>query len=250
MQQAIFIVGTGRSGTHFTCRSIRGFTNTFDPLLGKEKGRHLRSIAKAAIHHRSYPKSAIEYYKSVLQSASSEAVFVDQHHPNLFFAHEITKLFHRPVFLYPDRPIHQIVASMMNHDGVLNWYQYAKKNINRKILGDHIPIPNQFLGIFEAEDLANLPLHKLCALRVIGHRNRAKLLIKREIDLRFINYEQLVEDQLAEFTRVFTNDEFTTLGKFHSVEVSQKKSLSKFKETLSDAQVDEITEIEQRFSAQ
>lgn len=46
---AVFIVGTGRSGTHFTCRSILGFSNAFDPHNGRECLETLRSVAQAAI---------------------------------------------------------------------------------------------------------------------------------------------------------------------------------------------------------
>jgi len=62
MLNSIFIVGTGRSGTHFTCRSISGFKNIFDPQTGKENVPVLKQIATSAIHHRSYPQIAKSYY--------------------------------------------------------------------------------------------------------------------------------------------------------------------------------------------
>ena len=39
--KAIFVVGTGRSGTHFTARLLNGFENVYDPLNGKEKSKIL-----------------------------------------------------------------------------------------------------------------------------------------------------------------------------------------------------------------
>ena len=248
MKRPIFIVGTGRSGTHFTCRCLHGFTHIFDPLSGKEKGDLLKSIAKAAIHHRAYPNTAVEYYKVIIQKSGAESIFIDQHHPNLFFTGEIVKLFNQPIFLYPDRPLYQIVASMMNHSGVLNWYEYARKSLKQVFFGNQVPIPNQFLGVFSHEDLTDLPLHKLCALRSISHRNRANMLIKNGIDLRFINYERLVENQLNEFRRVFSNSELKQMGDFYQAEESERSTVTKFKETLDESQIRDVAVIEEIFS--
>ena len=137
---------------------------------------------------------------------------------------------------------------MLNHSGVLNWYEYARKNLRHVFFGDHVPIPNQFLGLFSHEDLVGLPPHKLCTLRSVSHRNRAKMLIQNGIDLRFINYEKLIENQHNEFSRVFSNSELKQMGDFNQVEESEKSTITKFKKTLDDSQIRDIAVIEEMFS--
>ena len=239
---SIFIIGTGRSGTHFTCRALQGFKNIYDPLDGKENGSVLKDIAVASIHHFEYPKNAIDYYIKVKKHIEKNKIFLDQHHPNIFYINNLSKIFTNPIFIYPDRPIEQVVASMLKHRGVLSWFEYAKnkpKNV--------IPIENQFLGIQELNQLQEMELYELCALRVIAHRNRAILMKNRGMNVRFLNYENLVRDQLAEFNEVFSEQEFDRLGDFDVVEESNSSSLHKFRDILQPQQLARIENLLKQF---
>jgi hypothetical protein len=243
MLNSIFIVGTGRSGTHFTCRSIGGFKNIYDPLAGKENVPVLKQIATSAIHHRSYPEAVKSYYSEIKSKPINGSIFVDQHHPNIFYCPELIKVFSNPIFLFPHRPIFQVVASMINHQGVLNWYKYAKDSMQSNSKTGAIPFPNQFLGLTEFSQLADLELHQICALRVISHEKMAKKAQELGADLRFINYENLVKDQFSEYSNVFTPSELGCLGEFSTVEESSLDSLSKYKEVLTDKQISEIFDL-------
>ena len=238
---SLFIIGTGRSGTHFTCRSLRGFNNVFEPLNGKENGRLLKNIALSSINHKIFPQSALNYYKKIKNELEVGKIFLDQHHPNIFYITELNKIFSGPIFLYPQRPIVQIVASMLNHQGVLSWFEYAKR---KKI--SPVPIENQFLGIQDPDQLKQLKLHELCALRVIAHQNRAILMKNRGFDVRFLNYENLVKNQLSAFESVFSKNEITSLGNFRVVEESNFSSLRKFEEILSSKEIIEIRNLEKQ----
>lgn len=239
---SIFIVGTGRSGTHFTCRALHGFQNIYDPLGGNENSDILKDIAIASIHHHEYPISAINYYKKYKKSTLPNKVFLDQHHPNLFFISKLHKLFDAPIFLYPDRPIEQIVASMLKHKGVLRWFDYAKKN--RK---NFIPIENQYLGIQDLCQLHEMKLHELCALRAIAHRNRAYVMKNRGMSIRFINYESLVKDQIKEFKSIFSEKEIDKLGNFNVAELGKTSSLQKFRDVLNEEEIAEIQNLTVQF---
>ncbi len=243
MLNSIFIVGTGRSGTHFTCRSISGFKNIFDPQTGKENVPVLKQIATSAIHHRSYPQIAKSYYSDIKSNLKNDSIFIDQHHPNIFYCPELIKIFSNPIFLFPHRPIIQVVASMINHQGVLNWYKYAKDSMQANSKTGAIPFPNQFLGLTEFSQLDNLELHQICALRVISHEKMARKMQESDADLRFINYENLVKDQFSEYSKVFSPTELVSLGEFSIVEESSLNSLSKYKEVLTDKQISEILEL-------
>jgi cadmium resistance protein CadD (predicted permease) len=63
------------------------------------------------------------------------------------------------------------------------------------------------------------------------------------VDLRFINYENLVKDQFSEYSKVFSPIELVSLGEFSIVEESSLNSLSKYKEVLTDKQISEVLEL-------
>lgn len=239
--KAVFVVGTGRSGTHFTARLLNGFVDAYDPLSGEEDPAILKDVARSAIHHRLPSPATAQYYQEHLEE--TPGIFLDQHHPNLFFVRHWAALFDGIVFLYPRRPTFQIVASMLRHEGVMRWYDYARRWQNRTIR--RLPYPNQFLGLGRFRDINALPAHLLCTYRVIAHR-RAYERFVGELDgaLRSVNYEALVYHPFDEFNRVFTADEIGKLGTFNLAEQPKAGSLSKYRDVLSDQQVDEIDALE------
>lgn len=242
---SVFIIGTGRSGTHFTCRSILGFSNAFDPNNGRECLDTLMSIAQAAVHHKKYPKTVYSYYQKQRALIEKGKIFVDQHHPNIFFTDVLKEIFESPVFLYPKRDIEQVVASMINHPGVLSWYDYTKKNRNLFGFIPNVPFPNKFLGLKDFKLIDELPLHLLCALRVLVHDHTAKKLTKT-CDLKIVEYSLLVRDQLGTFGKVF-GDKVGLLGKFSESEKSNLNSLKKYSKTLTKKQIEEIKALEIEF---
>lgn len=245
--KAVFVVGTGRSGTHFTIRSLLGFENATDPLGGMEDQRILFPVAKAAIHHAKLPEASAAYYRKLLDDTAS--VVLDQHHPNLFFIKQILEISDQVVFLYPVRPTQQIVASMLQHDGVMSWYKYARTWRQRYLAP--VPFPNRFLGLETSEDIARLPPHILCAYRVLAHH---KVFLEAERDyplnVRQIDYEALVRDPEEELSRVFSSKELDLLGRFRLVESPRSQSLAKYLDILSAKQISEIDELRSKAVAQ
>ena len=133
------------------------------------------------------------------------------------------------VFLYPRRPVCQIVASMMRHKGVLSWYGYAQHWRRRWI--ERVPYPNQFLGLTRFSDISTLPTHLLCAHRVITHRQAYERAVAcGGGDIRGVDYEALVNDPISEFSRVFTASELHELGEFSLLEKPRKESLFKWEQ--------------------
>jgi len=239
--RAIFIVGTGRSGTHFMARLLNGYENVWDPLKGKEKPSILMDIAKAAIHHREPSASTVHYYREVL--SQNTGVYLDQHHPNLFFVEKWSRLFDGCLFLYPTRPTVQVVASMLRHGGVMGWYRYAE-NWRRRLI-DRVPYPNQFLGIASRSELSCLPVHLLCAHRVLAHqRTFFSTAEKMNASLRSVDYQSLVNDPYAELQNLFQESELQKLGRFQLVEKPKIESLSKYQDVLSETQISEIEALE------
>lgn len=239
--RAVFVVGTGRSGTHFTIRLMNGFERAIDPLNGEEHASILKDVARSAIHHKLPSEATKRYYAKML--GRMPGVFLDQHHPNLFFMRHWQESFGNILFLFVDRPICQVVASMLHHSGVLRWYSYAREWKQRTVC--RVPFPNQFLGLQEAAQLRTLPAHLLCAHRVIAHRKAyEKSLGPMKGAVRAVRYESLVCDPYAEFSRVFSADEMSLLGTFSLVEKPDPASLAKFGKVLTKNQVSDILELE------
>ncbi len=233
MMDAIFIVGTGRSETHFTLRSLLGFSEVFDPQGGHEDLALLYHITRSAILHQPFPPHAHSYYSLAKKMMGSRKIFADQHHSNLYFRSHLTSIFQSPIFLYVKRPLEQIVASMLEHQGVQYWYHHAIQKQNR------IPLPNQFLGIESLEEINKTPKHILFAKRVLAHHAEAKS-NPNHVDLRFINYTDLVLRQEEEFSRIFSTMEIGELGTFTAQEKPNAASLSKYKDVLTSEQVKQI----------
>ncbi len=240
---AIFVVGTGRSGTHFLARLLAGFENVHDPFHGEESGAILQDVAKAALHHRLPSEATEQHFRTAIRT--NGPILVDQHHPNLFFASHWASRLDDPLFLYPDRPARQTVASMMRHRGVRSWYRYARKKAFS--LKDRLPYPNRFLGVDSYFELERSPLHLLCVKRIAAH-HRAYKAEKEKLGsrLRRVAYETLVADPETALEQIFSKDERARLGHFTLTEEPKAASLEKYRDILTEAQVREIDEIENR----
>ena len=244
---AIFVVGTGRSGTHFLVRLLAGFEHAHDPFGGRESEAILQDVAKAALHHRMPSEATERHYLDTI--GASGPVLIDQHHPNLFFAHHWAERLDDPVFLYPLRPARQIVASMFRHKGVRSWYAYARRRFFA--LSDRLPYPNRFLGVDGYLEVETTPLHMLCTQRILAH-HRICLEQKARLGdrVRIVTYDALVTDPEAEFARVFTETERARLGGFTLVETPNPASLDKYLDVLTVEQVAEIDAAEADLYAQ
>jgi hypothetical protein len=233
---AVFVTGTGRSGTHFTLRCLREFTAAQDYLGGREHRPTLHRVALAAMQGRPLPGRVMLRYRGLmLRARMGGRVFLDQHHPNLYHVPQLARAFPAAVFVYPDRPAVQIVASMLQHEGVSAWYDRIRS-------GDLIlPWPNAFFGLTGPEQARDLPPHMLALARVLAHRRQAlALAAAMPGHMRILPYEDLVHDRAAAFARAFSAAELATLGPVRPAEPSQPGSLTKYRDILTPAQIDEI----------
>lgn len=239
---AIFVVGTGRSGTHFTLRCLREFTQAEDYLGGAEHSRTLRRVAITAMKGKPLSGLACLRYRWLAARARrGDKVFLDQHHPNLFHVDQLAALIPGAVFLYPDRPAVQIVASMLRHKGVSNWYADIRSG---KL---DLPYPNPFFGLSSADEATSLPPHLLAMRRVLAHRRRAEAERQRNPGrFRFVPYADLVTDRQATFAQVFTAEERLQLGPTVALEKSEPNALKKYLDVLTPSQIAEIEAADDR----
>ena len=237
---AIFIIGTGRSGTHHLCKSLLDFSNINDTRSGKENSAVLHSIACNAIINQRLKKSIINYYKQKIKFINlHNQIFLDQSHSNLYHYSQLNAEFKNSLFLGIDRPTEQIVASMFNHNGTSRWYDRLR---NSYPMG--IEYPNKFFGLTDKTELNSLPKHLLFAKRVIAHKKIYKKLLSNS-NFRLINFENFISDKLEELEKTFSNNELSLFGSFVETEFSNKSSLFKYKQVLSKEQIKDIKKLEE-----
>ena len=237
---AIFILGTGRSGTHHLCRSLLDFKNIEDHRRGKENFKILHSITCNAILNNPIEKTIINYYKKQIDlSFQNKQIFLDQCHPNIHHYNQLNLEFKNSIFLGIDRPTEQIVASMLNHLGTSRWYDRLKNNYFK-----NIEYPNNFFGLQNKEELYTLPKHILFAKRVIAHKKLNQKLLHNS-NFKLINFENFVNNKLDEIHRIFSKNDLDEFGTFLEKEFTNNNVLLKYKDTLSNDQINDIKKLEQ-----
>ena len=121
----IFIVGTGRSGTHFLDRCLISHPHLTDLTGGKENQYIFRDVVSAATDmqiREKYSQRIIKKYR-VLQKAAAPSLLVDQCHPSLWLSDSLMLAFPGAFFLGLIRNPMSVAYSTMHHGGVKAWIQ-------------------------------------------------------------------------------------------------------------------------------
>jgi hypothetical protein len=233
MTQEIFIIGTGRSGTHYVTKVINSFENVYDPFKGEENRIDLRIARARAIKNRQTINPVnIAMHKSYSIIARSKGMhYLNQTHPNLFFYEHLSRVFPKAKFVAVMRPELQVVASMMAHSGV-----------TREILrSDLHKFPNQFLGDINQGSYEKLSTIEKFALRVVAHYNAINHISDRE-NVMVVNYEDFFLDYRQSYEGLA---KFLGINKFDYQQGPAFKadSLGKWKGVISEKDNTEIEDI-------
>ena len=165
---SIWIVGNGRSGTHFLCKTFLDYENIIDFLNGTEDKNLLINIRQSAIQGNKLSEDILKEYKNKIHYCEKlNKIFLDQHHPNLWHVEQLLTNFNNSKFIFIDRKIEQTVASMTKHNSIKNNTLIIKKGEKNIIL------PNSFYGIENSQEL-NLDIIMLFCKRVQSHKLFAK----------------------------------------------------------------------------
>ena len=184
-KKKIFVVGTGRSGTHLLARTL-GSSPEIDAHI--ESSRFFHLMTNAAINKNMIVNSElIKLIKDydIFLNKSHKNIVLDKTHPNLWLVEELNSVIKNCFFIGIKRNVYATVNSMLNHKGVLKWYE--KLDLDK---------PNHFLGITkENKDyFANLPLESKCALRWKSHHDELMKLNEQYNNLIVIDYEDFYLD--------------------------------------------------------
>ncbi|MFO8234693.1 MAG: sulfotransferase [Bacteroidales bacterium] len=236
MKKIIFVIGTGRSGTHLLGRTISSHSliegHIEDPALFHPA---VNIAVKQDIANPLYIVAQkyrlIKKYKSLLKK--SEADFIlEKSHPVMWFSEYLKNKIPGSLFVGILRNPFQTVSSMLNHEGVLEWYS--------KLPQDK---PNRFLGITEENKVffKDLPLESKCTYRWLSHRQELTKLkdVLKDSYLMFEygDFLEHIPDYLEKLSKfIGVNNRFTP-------ENLKKESMDKWKEFLTKEQVKNIESV-------
>ena len=225
----VFVIGTGRSGTHWLGYSlgnhpeVRATVET-EPMFGLST----RMALDASLESQLFGKLKRAYQWQLFRSAPR--LYMDKSHPNIWIAEKLKDAFPNAQFVAIQRNPYATVASMVKHHGVLAWHKRWRE----------FPIPNRFLGITEdiAKVYENIPLASQCANRWLAHRDRLEDLQSSLQDCLFtVSYESFVTN-----TRKTMADlqKFLKLGSAIPIPDVRTDSLHRWKKQLSDEEINQI----------
>lgn len=181
-QCIIFILGTGRSGTHWIGYAL---ANHPDIISSVEEQPMFDWSTKIALdpqkNYHLLTRLIWMYRWKMFRSRPKH--FLDKSHPNIWIAEELNLAFNNPMFVGIERNPFANIASMIKHQGVSEWHHRWKE----------FSIPNRFLGIEEemVTYYEDLPFASKCALRWLAHHKQMNRLRKTFLPIPEVKIESL-----------------------------------------------------------
>ena len=228
----IFVIGTGRSGTHWVGYILADHpdiraTIEIQPMFG-----WVTKMATApAAEKRLFRWLVWAYRLQILKSRPRR--YLDKSHPNLWLAERLAKAFPQAAFVGIERSPFATVASMIKHTGVADWHRRWRD----------LPVPNRFLGLEESlvPTYESLPLATKCALRWRSHHEEMTRLRPVLGDrLLVLDYEALILDNEVNLERL---REFLQLDRAIPRPEIRRGSLDKWRDQLSPEEIGQISEV-------
>lgn len=192
--EPIFIIGTGRSGTHFMDSILNSHDEITDLVDGKENPFVFSQVTKSALYDVELDKKTMFKYRLLAKAAYPKAL-VDQSHPNIWHVEQLLSFFPKAKFIGMVRCPFSVTYSAINHSGVSSWFSQW----------EDFPIPNKFLGV-DKENLSFYPDYNIpqkSALRWSSHMYRLDYLARNYPNsVTTVNYESLCHHPKAELKKV------------------------------------------------
>ena len=186
----IFVLGTGRSGTHW----IGNLLASHPDVNATIESRGVFQVAtQAAIRSRSrrYLLPVLRAFYAVQSRRARPQHYADKSHPVIWYAETLGDWFPEARFVAVERSPFGTVASMLRHSGVSRW------QVDWRRYG----VPNRFLGIDEENASAydDMTPAEQAALRWKSHHERlAELRECLGSRLHVVRYEALTDDYHSE----------------------------------------------------
>jgi len=227
----IFIIGSGRSGTHWLGNILGGHKKV---RITVEKPDIFNLVTKMAVDPLTRPQlmpRLIQCYNVELTKTKVD-FYADKSHPNIWLAEGLANIYLNSIFIGIRRNPYSTIASMLLHKGVLKW----QKNWNQ------YPHPNEFLGtnLIDANLYKNLSASEKAAYRWLSHSKKLDLLkISLGNRITIVNYEDLITNSKKELSKL---ENFIGLKEIPLI-TPQKESLEKWRDQLNMESCNNIRKI-------
>jgi len=182
----VFILGCGRSGTHWMGYILKKHRDVYVTIEKKGIFDKVTEMAIDPSRKKHLLKPLIMRYR-LEHACVAPRFYVDKSHPNLWLAEDLAQFFPNALFIGIQRDPYGTISSMLKHHGVRNWCQRWEE----------FPTPNSFLGIteFNIQTYRNLTLAGRCALRWKSHFEKMNDLQKKLGErIYIVQYEQMMLD--------------------------------------------------------
>lgn len=230
-QTPIFVIGTGRSGTHLLGKLFYSSPEVHVFIEDKKFFSKITNLATGLDVKTNNIYELINNYKKEFNKINKMFV-LEKTHPNIWFVEQLEDAFPDAKFIGIKRDVYATVASMLNHKGVLKWYELlSTKKVNR------------FLGINEdnVSYFENLPLEAKCALRWKSHTEQLNYLENKFPDkVMILDYKDFYDNKNSLMNKI---SDFVGLQTLLKCEPLNKNGLLKWKETLSKEMVVNIDNV-------
>ena len=232
----IFVLGTGRSGTHWLGYMIGAHPEVAASVEEPPIFPWVTRMAMAPeTEELLYPKLVRRYRYE--HAAVAPRHYLDKSHPNIWLAERLARSFPEALFVAVRRDAYGTVNSMLQHTGVMNWIHRWREH----------PLPNRFLGISpaNAQAYAELPLEGKCAVRWKAHLLQlGHLESSLGSRLAVFDYDRLQVDTSLELERMGV---FLKLTSAIPVPNVKRASLERWRQELSETQKEHITQALEAF---
>lgn len=192
----IFIIGSGRSGTHFLTRILCDYQKFNDQNGGQEFHDILEWTTVDAINHEPLREAVFEHYDKCLERAEKKGeIFIDQCQTNLFHVDQLRKKYPKAIFAMPLRSNEQIISSYQRKVGAFrHWNEAARNGKTKKGVGVRPAWPNQFLGLQTPEQLKGNE-SDLMIQRCSANKIKQQMVMRDHSDVLYtFKYNDLVHD--------------------------------------------------------
>lgn len=234
-KKLIFIVGTGRSGTHLLGRILA----TNPHIKGRfEEPETFRLITRIAVNQDVKCPFRVYFLKLTLRKKLANILkhsskhILEKSHPSLWLIDYLVDKFKNVLFIGICRDVLPTVSSMLEHKGVLSWYK--KLPLNRE---------NRFLGITKINKsyFEKLTIEEKCALRWLSHKNELqRMQLKYPDKLFLLKYEDFIQEPKPILSKIAS---FVGVTDTFELESIHSKAIDKWKLKLSDDQIERIHNI-------
>lgn len=179
----IFVIGTGRSGTHWLGHALERHPDIHAEIEAPPVFGWTVEMARRPERERDLFPRLIAHYRAY-HALVAPRHLADKSHPNIWLAEKIAGAIPEARFIGVRRKLFATVASMLRHPGVRHWVE----------VWDEDPRPDRFLGVTDEllSAYRRMSVPARCAVRVVAHsRELERLAAPLGPALHVIDYETL-----------------------------------------------------------